>query len=108
MAKFKNKLHTMSVQDFIDTRAPEFARGVEGYNPVRMSHEVDAKLSTKDVRSKICRDTKHNFLQEHLNIKKIVPAPNAYSIKITPVSGMKQYTYDRTTYFGEVMKDVKR
>ena len=81
---------------------------MEGYNPVRMSHDIDSKLTTKELHSRTCKDTKHNFLQDHLKIKKIVPAPNAYTINVKPTTGLKQYTYDRTTYFGEVMKDVKR
>lgn len=38
------------------------------------------------IHSRSCKDTKQNFMQAHLNIKKLVPAPNAYNnIKVEPL-----------------------
>ena len=92
----------MSVSDFINKKPPDFANSVEGYYIAQFSHDVDARLSSKQEKSLLPKEEKKNFITMHIAQKKHIPAPNAYAIKITPRKNKKIYCFDRTTYLSEI------
>ena len=92
----------MSVSEFCFRPATGF--GIEGYRLPSFDHGVDRKLSMRQAKSWVCKDTKQTAYNVSLKAKLHVPAPNIYkhensacSLKMHRNQLQKHYVHDRKT-----------